>query len=53
MMNGSPIRLDAVAGPGSADALGRESFDERGRGRREFRTFGLWQPAGARLDLHE
>jgi hypothetical protein len=40
--------LDAVAGPGNADVLGRESFDERGRGRRAFSTFGLWQPAGAR-----
>jgi hypothetical protein len=45
--------LDAVAGPGNADALGRESFDERGRGRRAFSTCGLWQPAEARLDLHK
>jgi hypothetical protein len=39
--------LDAVAGPGNADVLGRESFDERRRGRRAFPTFGLWQ-AGRR-----
>ena len=34
--------LDAVAGPGNADVLGRESFDERGRGRRAFSTLGAW-----------
>jgi hypothetical protein len=44
--------LDAVAGPGNADVLGRESFDERGRGRRAFSTWAV--AAGrARFDLHK